>query len=67
MAVLENPGLVGADFADFAYRQSRESSVTTAWGVDWDDFMIARDLMQNFFDAKQAMSGQFAPDWKDLV
>lgn len=53
MTVLENPDLVGADFADFAYRQSRESSVTTAWGVDWDDFMIARDLMQNFFDANQ--------------
>lgn len=29
------------------------SSVTTAWGVDWDEEMIARDLMQNFFDANR--------------
>ena len=30
------------------------SSVTTAWGVDWDERLIARDLMQNFFDANRA-------------
>ncbi|HZZ26683.1 MAG TPA: hypothetical protein VFE46_01645 [Pirellulales bacterium] len=29
------------------------SSVTTAWGVDWDETLIARDLMQNFFDANR--------------
>ena len=29
------------------------SSVTTAWGVDWDEESIARDLMQNFFDANR--------------
>lgn len=29
------------------------SAVTTAWGVDWDETFIARDLMQNFFDANR--------------
>lgn len=29
------------------------SAVTTAWGVRWDEDWIARDLMQNFFDANR--------------
>ena len=29
------------------------SAVTTAWGVNWDEAYIARDLMQNFFDANR--------------
>ncbi len=29
------------------------SAVTTAWGVEWDEDYIARDLMQNFFDANR--------------
>ena len=29
------------------------SAVTTAWGVNWDEEYIARDLMQNFFDANR--------------
>ncbi len=29
------------------------SAVTTAWGVDWDEVYIARDIMQNFFDANR--------------
>ena len=29
------------------------SSVTTAWGVEWDEVLIARDIMQNFFDANR--------------
>ena len=32
---------------------SRTSSVTTSWGVDWSETYIARDLMQNFFDANR--------------
>ena len=39
------------DFSDFRYVRSQESSVTTAWGVDWSDSMIARDLLQNFYDS----------------
>ncbi|MCZ7636807.1 MAG: hypothetical protein M5U12_12660 [Verrucomicrobia bacterium] len=35
------------------YRHSRTSSVTTSWGVDWDDEFIARDLLQNFYDANR--------------
>ena len=29
------------------------SSVTTSWGVHWDEVYIARDIMQNFFDANR--------------
>lgn len=37
-----------------ALRSSERSAVTSAWGVDWDEQLIARDLMQNFFDANRA-------------
>ena len=30
------------------YRHSRTSSVTTSWGVDWDDEFIARDWNEQF-------------------
>ena len=36
---------------ELTYRHSRTSSVTTSWGVDWDEEFIARDLLQNFYDA----------------
>ena len=39
--------------ADLTYLHSRVSSVTTAWGVDWSEDYIARDIMQNFFDANR--------------
>ena len=35
------------------HRHSRTSSVTTSWGVNWDEEFIARDLLQNFFDANR--------------
>lgn len=38
---------------NLTYRHSRTSSVTTSWGVDWDEEYIARDLLQNFFDANR--------------
>lgn len=28
-----------------------ESAVTTAWGVHWNEMQIARDVLQNFYDA----------------
>ena len=34
-------------------RSTERSAVTSAWGVDWDEELIARDLMQNFFDANR--------------
>ncbi len=38
-------------------KRTLQSAVTTAWGVDWDEDYIARDLMQNFFDAnRQSLS-----------
>jgi len=33
--------------------ESLTSSVTTSWGVNWDEDYIARDIMQNFFDANK--------------
>jgi hypothetical protein len=33
--------------------KTQSSAVTTAWGVDWDEEAIARDIMQNFFDANR--------------
>lgn len=38
-------------FRDLQHERTIKSSVTTAWGVDWDEEFVARDLMQNFFDA----------------
>jgi hypothetical protein len=30
-----------------------ESAVTTAWGVRWNEMQIARDMLQNFYDANR--------------
>jgi hypothetical protein len=38
-------------FERLQHRETLTSAVTTSWGVDWDEDMIARDLLQNFFDA----------------
>lgn len=35
------------------HQRTLTSAVTTAWGVNWDEDYIARDLMQNFFDANR--------------
>lgn len=35
------------------YKSSRESNVTTSWGVEWDELYIARDILQNFYDANK--------------
>ena len=35
------------------HEMTRTSAVTTAWGVYWDEDNIARDLIQNFFDANR--------------
>jgi len=40
--------------SDVKHVQTMTSSVTTAWGVNWDEVLIARDLMQNFFDANRS-------------
>ncbi len=33
--------------------RTAESSVTTAWGVHWNEMQIARDVLQNFYDANK--------------
>lgn len=38
---------------NLTHLHSRTSSVTTSWGVDWNETYIARDIMQNFFDANR--------------
>ena len=43
--------------AELTHLDSRTSSVTTSWGVNWDENYIARDLMQNFFDANRECLG----------
>jgi len=32
--------------------------VTTSWGVRWDEENIARDLLQNFYDANRGELGR---------
>lgn len=39
--------------SDLQFVETLQSSVTTSWGVDWDETYIARDIMQNFFDANR--------------
>lgn len=39
--------------SELQYTRTLTSSVTTAWGVNWSEVYIARDLMQNFFDANR--------------
>lgn len=38
---------------DLQFKRTMTSAVTTGWGVNWDEDYIARDLMQNFFDANR--------------
>lgn len=35
------------------YERTEISSVTTEWGVKWDEELIARDITQNFYDANR--------------
>lgn len=39
---------------DVEYKETLTSSVTTSWGVEWDEQYIARDILQNFFDANRS-------------
>ena len=50
MKVLKKLGLRD----DVKHVRTERSSVTTAWGVQWDETLIARDIMQNFFDANRS-------------
>ncbi len=44
LTALKQSGIAG----NLTHLDSRTSSVTTSWGVNWDENYIARDLMQNF-------------------
>ena len=65
LARLRHVGITGRLF----HRESLTSSVTSEWGVDWDEDMIARDLMQNFFDANRDRIAEVKVEWnaRDLV
>ena len=39
--------------SDLVHIETLTSSVTTSWGVEWSEELIARDIMQNFFDANR--------------
>jgi len=45
--------LADLDLGHLKFVKTLTSAVTTAWGVNWDEEFIARDLMQNFFDANR--------------
>jgi hypothetical protein len=38
---------------NLTFAGSKESNVTTSWGVEWDEQYIARDILQNFYDANK--------------
>lgn len=44
------------------HQRTEVSSVTTAWGVNWDEEFIARDILQNFFDANRNQVAEVAVD-----
>lgn len=48
LEALARVGIGGVDF-----EETLLSQVTTQWGVDWDSWHIARDLLQNFYDANK--------------
>jgi hypothetical protein len=54
LQTLESFGIQGP----FIFDKTLTSAVTTAWGVEWDEKYIARDLMQNFFDANRSSLDQ---------
>jgi hypothetical protein len=49
LKVLSNLG-----FENLKHERSETGQVTTNWGVNWDEWYIARDLIQNFYDANKA-------------
>jgi len=56
-------------FGPNAFVQTLRSAVTTAWGVNWNEELIARDLMQNFFDANRERLGEVRvrPEGRNVV
>lgn len=48
LEALDRIGVSGA-----GYKETLLSQVTTQWGVHWDSWHIARDLLQNFYDANK--------------
>lgn len=51
------------DLADgLSYDKTLHSAVTTSWRVNWSEEYIARDLLQNFYDANRADIGAVRVD-----
>lgn len=50
--------------AQLTHTRTLTSSVTTAWGVSWDEVLITRDLMQNFFDANRTCLNEVCVETK---
>lgn len=55
----------GLSRPDLAFTEAMTSAVTTAWGVKWSEDYIARDLMQNFYDANRDQTDQIRVHTRD--
>lgn len=53
LAIRQSLALLGIKSGAVIPLQNMTSSITTFWGVKWDQEFIARDLMQNFYDANR--------------
>lgn len=51
---LESAGII----SQLTFDQTLTSAATTAWGVDWNEDLIARDICQNFYDANREQLDQ---------
>lgn len=65
----QNPPLPERLFGPNSFVHTLKSAVTTAWGVAWSEELIARDLMQNFFDANRERLGEvrIRPDGRTVI
>jgi hypothetical protein len=52
---------------EIRHERTETSSVTTGWGVDWDEMLIARDIMQSFYDANRKRLCDIRVEEKDGV
>ncbi|MEO6326524.1 MAG: hypothetical protein ABIQ65_18010 [Thermoanaerobaculia bacterium] len=52
-------------FRALKHERTDQSAATTSWGVRWDEEFVARDLLQNFYDANRERLSDVTVDLKD--
>jgi hypothetical protein len=57
--------LEGLGFRALKHDKTEVSAATTSWGVHWDEEFIARDLLQNFYDANRERLAEVTVEAKD--